>query len=361
MGAVLYSLIVLLNFLLLGILMCYRKYKEEKKIMYPFLITMAVIFLAATIFDTFIGAALSSLINGFLVLFEIISHFVKKGFKKTYSKTVSFSIACVLAFAYFAYSFYVASDLVVTNYSFDGDSEFKIVQISDIHYGKFSNPKKLTEIVSMVNSENADLVALTGDIFDENTDYEELVEACGILKNIKSRYGVFYIVGNHDGCIKTPTDYEHNSEKLDEIFMILKNHGIHVLFDQAVLIGDKYVLVGRKDRSYSDRKTVDEILKSCNFLNNTKEVIVLDHQPTNYEETANSNSNVRLVLSGHTHGGQLFPINILYRFSARHDDDLIYGTTNINGVDFVVSSGATGGQMPIKNCTKSEIVAINLQ
>lgn len=359
MGAFLYILIILLDFLALVVILGFPMFRKNRKQAVVFFSVIAAVFLVLAVFDIFIAAAFSALVVGFTFVFEVI----RRGFKiksKVYTDVLSFGLAVALSVSYFAYSVYVASNLEVTKYDFDVGSELKIVQISDIHYGKYGTEAKLKEIVDVANAQNPDLVVLSGDIFDEYTDYGKMVQGCKVLGELNAKYGVFYVFGNHDGTIKMLGDYTRNSDKMEEMVTALNNNNITVLRDQAMLLGNDFVLVGRLDRSFTSRKTIDEILFDSNIFNANRKVIVIDHQPSDYDSVVKSNANICLNISGHTHGGQMFPINVLYRFSARHSDDLIYGTITIDGVNFVVSSGATGGEMPVKNCTVSEIVVIEL-
>ena len=99
---------------------------------------------------------------------------------------------------------------------------------------------------------------------------------------------------------------------------------------------------------------MDELTTS---LDKSKYMIVLDHQPADYQNQAQSG--VDLVLSGHTHGGQLFPFNKIGKLIGAND--FIYGTTKINKTNFIVTSGISDWAIKFKTGTKSEFVIIDIK
>ena len=92
-------------------------------------------------------------------------------------------------------------------------------------------------------------------------------------------------------------------------------------------------------------------------LDNDKYTIVLDHQPTDYEKQAQSE--VDLVLSGHTHGGQLFPLNQVGKWIGAND--AIYGHEKRKRTDFIVTSGISSWAIQFKTGTKSEFIVIDIK
>ena len=106
-----------------------------------------------------------------------------------------------------------------------------------------------------IQAQHPDILALTGDIFDENTTKEEMQTVAKALGQIKTTYGIFYVFGNHD--------YNYYTNKPfytpDVLRNTLKENGIHVLEDQSYQINDNFRIVGRKDASV-DRKDIKEVV-----------------------------------------------------------------------------------------------------
>ena len=124
--------------------------------------------------------------------------------------------------------------------------------------------------------------------------------------------------------------------------------------DAKVTINNDIVLVGRSDAEWENsvnRMDVNEIFNESDL---SKYIVVLDHQPVEYEE--NAQEGVDLQLSGHTHGGQVFPYGVIYNLSGR----LNYGEYEIGDMKQIVSSGLTGWGWPMRNEAKCEYVLINI-
>ena len=124
--------------------------------------------------------------------------------------------------------------------------------------------------------------------------------------------------------------------------------------DEKTAINDDIVLVGRSDAEWensADRIDISRILNESDLY---KYIVVLDHQPVESEE--NSQQGADLQISGHTHGGQLFPIGILEQLTGH----LIYGKYHFGNMEQIVSSGLTGWGWPMRNEAKCEYVSINI-
>ena len=116
------------------------------------------------------------------------------------------------------------------------------------------------------------------------------------LGQLKARYGVFAILGNHD--------YYANNEKSEQL---IKKAGIRLLKDEAVLVDNAFYVVGRDDRANDmNRKSLNELTKD---LDHSKPILLMDHQPYHLDRT--EAAGIDFQLSGHTHRGQIFPINLV--------------------------------------------------
>jgi len=183
--------------------------------------------------------------------------------------------------------------------SLHSPTELNIVLVSDIHLGTLIHNSHLHRIVELINQQNPDVVLLAGDTFDEDIRAILKQNMAVILQNIKSRYGVYAIPGNHEyySGIAAASSY-------------LQQAGIKMLRDSVVLVANDFYLVGRDDRTLDQfggkRKTLAELLQQ---VDSRYPVIVMDHQPFQLAEA--QQNHVDLQLSGHTHHGQLLPINFI--------------------------------------------------
>jgi predicted MPP superfamily phosphohydrolase len=220
-----------------------------------------------------------------------------------------------------------------------------IVVASDIHLGIIVGRSRFDQIVNKINSLDPDLVLLLGDIVDEDVApviQHNLGEA---LRNIQSRYGVYAITGNHEyiGGVKQVCAY-------------LTEHNIIMLRDQSIKVGDSFFLVGREDRSIErflgqKRKGLDQIMVD---VDKNYPVILMDHQPFGLNEAVLHG--IDLQLSGHTHDGQLWPLNYIVESIY----ELAWGYRQIAGTHFYVSNGAGTWGPPVRIGNHPEIVNIRL-
>ena len=133
----------------------------------------------------------------------------------------------------------------------------------------------------------------------------------------------------------------------------LVRNGVNILKDESILVNDEIYLVGRKDFEDMGRLQMNELVRS---LDKDKFILVMDHQPTDYNNEANGGSD--LVVSGHTHGGQVISLSILNPYLSQNDS--VYGFKKINKTDFIVTSGISDWEIKMKNGCISEYVIINI-
>ena len=256
-------------------------------------------------------------------------------------------------------SVYGMNHIELTEYNLTTDKidnkSYSILFISDVHYGTVQNTQLLKDSILKMNNLKPDIVVLGGDIVDERTTKESMQEIFEELGKINSTYGTYYIFGNHDRQPYT-SDYENGNRTFtdSDLNQSIEKNGIKILNDDKITINNDIVLVGRSDAEWEDsinRTDVNEILNESDL---SKYIVVLDHQPVEYEE--NAQEGVDLQLSGHTHGGQVFPYGMIYDLS----DRLNYGEYEIKDMKQIVSSGLTGWGWPMRNEAKCEYVLINI-
>ena len=229
----------------------------------------------------------------------------------------------------------------------------RIAMLSDAHLGTTFNSKEFEKHLGNIQSQNPDIIFIVGDYVDDSTSKADMIETTKALGKIKSKYGIYFVLGNHDkGYYGSAYRGFSGSDLLNE----LTKNGIKTLHDEVLLINNSFYIIGRKDLSEeykSTRKSMSELTKE---LDNNKYIIDLDHQPSDFENQ--SLTKVDLVLSGHTHGGQLFPFNQVGKWIGAND--LVYGHEKRNTTDFIVTSGISNWAIKFKTGTKSEFVVIDI-
>lgn len=221
-----------------------------------------------------------------------------------------------------------------------------IVMISDIHLGTIIGNKRLSTMVEEINELNPDIVLIAGDIIDSDIKPFLRHNMANEFSNIKSKYGTFATLGNHDLM----------TNSTDKIVSELERNNVKVLRDEAVLIDNSFYIVGRDDVSInrfgSKRKSLNDIV---NNLDNNIPKIVIDHTPTSLDESLTVSANFHF--SGHTHSGQLTPINLLTKRMFEID----HGYLNKDNLHILVSSGYGTWGPPLRIGSKSEIINIKVQ
>jgi predicted MPP superfamily phosphohydrolase len=231
--------------------------------------------------------------------------------------------------------------------------QLTIALISDIHIGEFVGGKHLENIVKLTNEQMPDIVLIAGDIFDDGiwlNDVERRAEAIKALSSFSARLGVWAVHGNHD--------HYAGIERVDELLSLA---GINLLRDELAIPGGEIVLIGREDRSVSrtgvERAQLEDILSSSKDLTSadrTLPIVVMDHQPFNLGESQSVGA--ALQVSGHTHRGQIIPINfIVARIFEKH-----YGLYRRGDTNYYITSGAGTWGPPVRTSGRPEIVILVL-
>ncbi|WP_029324640.1 metallophosphoesterase [Butyrivibrio sp. AE3004] len=288
----------------------------------------------------------------FFLLFGIIGKVVKKYTGKDYKGNLWGLLAVITSVIYLGVSFYLCNNVWETTYNIHTDKaigKLKIAMFADSHLGTTFDGDGFAEKMKTIEEQAPDVLLIAGDMVDDSTKKVDIQKACNALGKLKIKYGVWFSFGNHDEGYYNGRDF--TGQELREI---LKSNGVHVLEDECSLIDDRFYIVGRLDKGYDSRKSIDELITG---LDTDKYIIVIDHQPNDYANEAATAAD--LVVSGHTHGGQLIPITYLGEWFGVND--MTYGYKKLNETNFIVTSGISDWAIRFKSGTKSEYVIINVE
>ncbi|MBR5618351.1 MAG: metallophosphoesterase [Clostridia bacterium] len=213
----------------------------------------------------------------------------------------------------------------------------KIIFVADMHVGSAQNMYTTENMIAAIRDEKPDAVILGGDITDDYTEKEELETTYRLFGEIGAP--VYFVFGNHEVVQheKYMKDGLHYTEA--ELIETMRKNGIIVLADEYALLADDLLLLGREDAA------VPALRKAIGDLPNPdpeKYLIVADHQPTLAKD--NLAAGTDLQLSGHTHGGQLFPNGMFLSLFSFTRGDYKLG----DGQTLLVSPGACGWRVPFR-------------
>ena len=288
------------------------------------------------------------------IIFDLIGLLVKKKAKISTKFYWQGAAALLFTLVYMSVAYYIAINVVATHYELSttkdiGKNNLRVVALADSHIGATFDGEGFAKHMESIQKENPDLVVVVGDYVDDDTTKEDMVTATEALGKLKTTYGVYYVHGNHDKGYFSYRDFSD-----EDLVTELKKNNVNVLSDETVAINEDVCVVGRNDASFKDRLKAIDLAKD---LDKSKYSIVLNHQPNDYknEEAAGFD----LVISGHTHGGQFFPIHKLSRLSGLADQ--VYGLERHGNTDFIVTSGISSWAIPFKTGTLAEYLVIDIK
>ncbi|MBN2730255.1 MAG: metallophosphoesterase [Bacteroidales bacterium] len=286
---------------------------EKKQILYILFASVTVFMIAGLIIFTNINGIISSIIYGSaavlmgFMLYLLISvllvdalHFIIKLNPRTYG-FASLALAMGISMYGIINSYHVR----VRSFSLESDKiteDIRIMHISDVHLGHLRGQGFLENIIEKTNRENPDLIMITGDLFDGTANLNDNIFQ--IMKKFNAP--VYFVEGNHDGY----TGAEIIKQKL-------RNNGVHVLeneivdFGEIQIIGLNHMSADQSTRNFhanNHKKTIEEVLSKME-IDHDKPCVLMHHSPEGLKYV--SANSIELYLSGHTHGGQLFPVNLI--------------------------------------------------
>lgn len=298
-----------------------------------------------------------------LMLFAGLATLItSRRFSSLYGIILCLSLVC--GFTTATYGMFHAQEIQVRRYDIAVEKPGKdmtVVFVADLHLSVNSELSTTVKMVDLINRENPDLVLVGGDIF--TSSYEALFDPqyySSALSNIRSRLGVYGVYGNHDvdepllgGFPMAPLSEAFRTSRMEQF---MKDSGFTMLSDETVLIDGFLQLIGRVDGEKAgdgtnNRMSAAELLKG---IDRTKPVLVLEHEPREYRKLKEAGADV--VLSGHTHNGQLFPGNLIVPLFNENG----WGYKVVDGLQTLVTAGIGYYGPPIRVGTDSEISVIRL-
>jgi hypothetical protein len=216
--------------------------------------------------------------------------------------------------------------------------ELTIAFAADFHLGTITAGRFLERFVAKVNAAAPDIVLIGGDILEGDRRDEDTGKFEAQFRRLHPKYGICAVPGNHEGHGGGRTDF-------------FKRSGIRLLEDMVVKIDDAIYLAGRNDTHSRNRKPVADLLRDTP---GDLPVILLDHRPTDLENISRTGADIQL--SGHTHHGQLFPINWI----TNREYELSWGHIKKNRTHVFVTSGVQLWGPPVRTTGSSEILLLHV-
>lgn len=251
-------------------------------------------------------------------------------------------VLCVLCYGYFNYrnTRVTTLDLAIHKPLDAPGKQIKAVAVSDVHLGVGTDKAALKHYVELINAQRPDIVFIAGDLIDNSVTPLRIMRMEEELAQIKAPMGIYMCSGNHEYI-----------SGMKESMDFLRQTPIVLLNDSVATLPDGLQIAGRYDRSNDSRLAVEELAKKADP---SRPLILLDHQPTELDAAARAG--IDLQLSGHTHNGQVWPLNIV----TRRLFELSYGYMKKGETHFYTSSGLSLWGPPFRIGSVSELVVINL-
>lgn len=216
----------------------------------------------------------------------------------------------------------------------------RIALVSDTHLGRWFGNQQIDKMVTLIDEQSPDTVLIAGDVMNDSTDAYDKTNMHEHLSKLRAPLGVYATLGNHD--------YSGNEVAIAKA---IERAGIQVIDNKNVWLDDAVLLVGRSDATDPNRPAAADLMAD---IQTDKPVLFLEHSPEALTEI--QDLPVDLHLSGHTHGGQIFPLTVVLKWFT----PLVYGLKEVNSSQFLVTSGYGIGAVPFRLGTRSEIWIINL-
>lgn len=219
--------------------------------------------------------------------------------------------------------------------------DLKILMVSDIHINETIGYESIKRLTNLSEEVEPDIIFLSGDVIDNSIEPYLKYNLGEILSELTAPMGVYAVLGNH----------EYYGGDIPIFLEEMNDINVEVLVDEVTNFNDLFYIVGRADYSDKERIKIDQL---TNDLNKQKPIFLIDHQPREYDQV--NAAGVDLMVSGHTHKGQVFPANLITE--AIYENH--YGYLLKDSLHTIVSSGYGIWGPPFRIGSRSEVVEINI-
>lgn len=335
---------------------------------------LAFLYVLVRIFDNYLPSGLQIFLNfagglwfaviSYLLLFTLIFyilyllHVISKKFFETSADIKRIKFYYIMSSLLFIlvilmYGFYNAVTPRIRTFEIATDKklpsgEMTLVVVSDIHLGYLIGREEADFLKDSINSLKPDMVLIPGDIVDGEIGYIIENDSGRPLAGIKSRYGVFASMGNHDyfGGPEVTIKY-------------ITGLGIRMVIEESVTVADVITVIGRNDvsaarRNGFERKPLKDIM-SHPAIDGSRFTILMDHQPADLNDAFSEK--IDLQLSGHTHNGQFWPYNLVVNMIF----ELPWGYLRKGTTSYFVSCGYGTWGPRIRIGSQSEIIVLKIR
>lgn len=224
----------------------------------------------------------------------------------------------------------------------------KIVHFSDLHYLRVTNKSTLKKIVDEINLINPDIVFFTGDLIDKDFKLKdkEKEDLISLLSNIKSKYGKYAVIGNHD--------YMKDIELFKEIYSLSGFTLLQNDYDIVYENNNDKLFIGGTDTYSFDKADISKVMEYFNGNDDISYKIILCHEP-DYIDDIVKDYNINLVLSGHSHNGQINIPYIKKLFLPKGSKKYYDNYYKVKDTDLYISSGIGLSRLNLRMFAKPSI------
>jgi predicted MPP superfamily phosphohydrolase len=219
-------------------------------------------------------------------------------------------------------------------------NELKAVVVSDLHLGIGIDKKMLQKYVQLINAQKPDIILIAGDVVDNSVRPLEEERMYEEINQLNAPLGIYFCLGNHE--------YISGVARSLDFF---KKTKITVLIDSITCVDSSFWIIGRNDRTDSNRLLLNQLVS---MTNSEQALFLLDHQPYHLEEAIENGIDIQV--SGHTHNGQLWPLNHL----VERIYELGHGYLKKENTHVVVTSGIGLWGPQFRIGTQSELIVLNI-